>query len=233
MLRLSACCLMLFVGGCTHAPALVGGEEVAVRSVAEMPSPASAQPGQVAAVFGVGPLDDLKIDVFGVPDLSREAQVDANGQISMPLIGAVDVAGKTTTQIAHEISDRLKTYVRNPQVTVNLKDSKSRLITVDGAVKDPGLYPVPGTITLMQAIASAHGVSEFARTDEVVVFRTVADKRYAALYNLQAIRQGVYPDPTLYANDKVVVSASRARQVFKDLLQASAGLTAPLVAFIR
>jgi polysaccharide export outer membrane protein len=100
-------------------------------------------------------------------------------------------------------------------------------------VKQPGLFPIVGRMTLMRAIARAQGVTEFARENHVVVFRRVNDQNMAALYDLRAIRQGLYADPEIYANDIVLVGESHARRVFHDFLQASGFLAAPLVTLLR
>ncbi|MBC7042118.1 polysaccharide export protein, partial [Salmonella enterica subsp. enterica serovar Enteritidis] len=80
------------------------------------------------------------------------------------------------------------------------------------------LYPVNGRMTLMRAVATAKGTTEFAKLDDVVIFRTVNGQKMAALYNLKAIRQGAYDDPEVFANDVVVVGDSPARRLFKDIL---------------
>jgi polysaccharide export outer membrane protein len=119
--------------------------------------------------------------------------------------------------------------VRNPQVTVNLKEAVSRVVTVEGQVNKPGLYPVVGRLSLMGAIAKAEGTDEFSKLDDVVVFRTVGGHRYAALYNLDAIRHGAYPDPEIYANDVVMVGESKARRLFKDILSVMPAMITPIV----
>ena len=183
----------------------------------------------------VGPFDKLLIDVFGVEAMSeRKVQVDASGRISFPLVGSFEVAGLTPFEIEDELETRLaQAFVRDPQVTVNLEETVSQVITVDGQVMKPGLYPVLGRMTLMQTIATAQGTSEFAKLEDVVVFRTSEGQRYAALYNLAAIRRGYYDDPEMYAGDVVVVGESRARRLFRDLLAISPLLTSPLVAVLN
>ena len=116
---------------------------------------------------------------------------------------------------------------------MNLKETVSQVITVDGQVKEPGLYPVIGRMTLMRAIATAKGADEFAKLNDVVVFRTVSGQKMAALYNLKAIRRGFYDDPEVYANDVVVVGDSQARRLFKDALQIVPLLTTPLILLLR
>lgn len=182
----------------------------------------------------IGPLDTIQVDVFNVPDLSREIQVDASGRISMPLIGTIDARGKTAAELAANVEMALRgRYMRNPEVTVNLKSSVSQVVTIDGQVIEPGLYPVTNQMTLMRAIASAKGLSEFARQDDVVILRTVSGHKMAGLYNVTAIRNGSYDDPAIYANDVVIVGDSPARRRFRDLVSLAPLIAAPLIAIVQ
>jgi polysaccharide biosynthesis/export protein len=161
-------------------------------------------------------------------------QTDASGRISFPLAGVVEAAGRTPAEVEEILEQRLRTgFVRDPQVTVNLKETVSQVITVDGQVREPGLYPVIGRMTLVRAVATAKGTDEFAKLDDVVVFRTVNGQQYAALYNLKAIRRGGYPDPEVFANDVVVVGDSPARRFFKNALQIAPLLTTPIILLLQ
>src|SRR3546814_7431285 len=91
----------------------------------------------------------------------------------------------------------------------------SQVVTVDGEVKEPGLYPVTNQMTLMRVIASAKGLSEFAKQEQVVILRTVDNQRMAGLYDIAAIRQGAYADPAVYANDVVIIGDSPQRRLFR------------------
>lgn len=202
---------------------------VQVRQNTELPAPTRDDLVVANRPYLVGAFDKLNVDVFGVEDLQKEVQTDANGRFSFPLIGVVEASGKTPSEIEEDVEQRLTRYVRNPQVTVNLKETVSQVVTVEGQVKEPGLYPVVGNMTLIRAVATAGGVGELAKLDDVVVFRKVNGQRYAALYNLQAIRRGNYDDPQIYANDVVIVGESGARRLFRDLLAIVPVLTSPLV----
>ncbi len=182
----------------------------------------------------IGPLDTIQVDVFNVPELSREMQVDASGRISMPLAGTIEARGKTAEELARAVEDSLRgRYVRNPEVTINIKNSVSQVVTIDGQVVEPGLYPVTNQMTLMRAIASAKGLSEFARQDDVVILRTVNNQKMAGLYNMGAIRRGMYDDPPIYANDVIVVGDSPQRRLFRDFVSLSPLLAGPLIAILQ
>lgn len=225
--------LMLF--GCGSPKPLQSTPILSVVSDTALPEPTRVDQATQNRPYLVGPFDKLKIDVFGIKELSdREIQVDAGGNASFPLVGSFAAAGKTPPEIEDELERRLASnYIRDPQVTVNLEETVSQVITVDGEVKKPGLYPVVGKLSLIQAVATAGGTAEFARLDDVVVFRNSGGQRYAALYNLKAIRRGVYEDPEMFAGDIVVVGDSTARRLFRDILQATPLLTTPIIAFLQ
>ncbi len=196
-----------------------------------MPQPDRTDILAEARPYLIGPFDRLLIDVFGIEELSsKEVQTDASGRISFPLAGVIEAAGKTPADVERILEQRLSAaFVRNPQVTVNLKETVSQVVTVDGEVKEPGLYPVVGRMTLMRAVATAKGTSEFAKLDDVVIFRTVQGRKMAGLYNLKSIRRGAYEDPEVFANDVVVVGDSSGRRLFKDGLQVLPALLTPLI----
>jgi len=222
-----ACVLILSSCG---SPALKSGG-VTVLAANQLPSPVRADLLSPEQPYYVGPFDELTIDVFGVEELSeREVQVDASGRLSFPLVGMIAAGGKTPTEIAGEIEGGLRQrYVRDPHVTVNLKKTVSQVVTVEGEVREPGLYPVIGRTSLLRAIATAKGTTEFSKLEDVVVFREVQGKKYAALYNLKAIRSGAYPDPDVYPHDIVMVGESRGRRMFRDLLAVVPLLTTPII----
>lgn len=222
------------LASCASTPRLQPGPHLTLVEGSVLPPPEGIDPGTGERPYRAGPFDTLQISVFGVPELSRNVQIDGGGRMSLPVVGAISAAGKTLDEISREIVDRLRAgYFRDPQVSVNLEEMVSQIVTVDGQVREPGTYPVIGGMTLMRAIASAKGTTEFARLQDVVVFRTVGDRELVALYNLQAIRRGAYPDPEIYANDVVVVGDSPARRLFRDILQASPLFLTPIVALLQ
>jgi polysaccharide export outer membrane protein len=140
----------------------------------------------------------------------------------------------TAEELAQAITKGLcGAYVRDPRVSVNISRAVSQVVAVDGAVGKPGLYPLSGKMSLLRVIALASSTTEFARENHVVVFREAGGKKYAALYDLRAIRQGAYVDPEIYANDIVVVGDSQARRIFRDVLSASGLLTTPIIALLQ
>jgi polysaccharide export outer membrane protein len=145
--------------------------------------------------IGVG--DKLDVRVFQVEDLSfEELVVDTAGNINLPLIGAVRGAGLTPGEMSTDIAARLAAqYLRDPQVTVTVKEAANQKITVDGAVTKPGVYEMRGSTSLLQAVAMAEGPTRVADLTKVAVFRNIDGRRSVALFDLSAIRQGRASDP--------------------------------------
>lgn len=176
--------------------------------------------------YRIGPLDKLNLTVFQIPDLTLEKiQVDGSGRISLPLIGTVLAAGKTTQELSTEIADRLKGQLQSPQVSVWVAEAVSQKVTVDGSVVEPGVYTMSGPTTLLQAVAMAKGPDmKYANLNHVAIFRTINGQRAAAVFDLKAIRAGVAVDPVIMGNDVIVVEGSATKSVFREILTALPGL---------
>lgn len=236
-MRLSAPVMFiaLLTAGCgAPEPLRSSGSLTVIENSGGLPPPDRADLVAADRPALIGPLDTIEVDVFGIPDLRREMQVDASGRIAMPIAGTVDARGRTASELAQAIEAALRTrYVRDPQVTVNIKSSVSQVVTIDGQVVEPGLYPVTNQMTLMRVVASAKGFSEFARQEDVVILRTVGDQRMAGLYNVAAIRRGAYDDPPIFANDVIIVGDSPQRRLFRDFVAVSPLLAAPLIAVLQ
>ncbi|WP_156840046.1 polysaccharide biosynthesis/export family protein [Novosphingobium aquimarinum] len=178
------------------------------------------------ATYRVGPGDVVNVSVFSVDSLTGQHQIDAAGNLTMPLLGAVPAAGLSTQELSDKLTQRLGAkYLQDPQVTVSLVTAVARTVTVDGSVGAPGLYPVADKTTLMKTIAMAKGTSQGANPKKVVVFRQIDGQRNAAAFDLTSIRDGVDPDPVIYANDIVVVDGRDISPAWSTLLQ-----TVPLIA---
>ncbi|KAE8240826.1 hypothetical protein A4X03_0g8321 [Tilletia caries] len=227
----------VLLAGCAGKSAPVSSVPNAPTTLmSELPIPESSDAIRATRLVYVGPFSELRVEVFGVPEMQRDVLTDGEGNFAFPLIGTVAAAGKTPDKVSEEIRSRLAgRYVRDPQVTVNFKSSdnplatQAMLVTVDGQVAKAGAYPVVGRVTLMRAVALAGGPTEFAKLDDVVVFRDVGAKSYVGIYNLEAIRRGNYADPEIFPNDIVIVGDSPARRRFKDILQIVPTLLSPVI----
>lgn len=171
--------------------------------------------------YRIGPLDRLNISVFQVKDLTFEKlQVDAAGQVRLPLIGTVDAAGRTAEELAAEIARRLgQTYLRSPQVTVTVEEAVSQKVSVEGAVNEAGVFDLKGRTSLMEAVARAKGASKTANLHRVTIVRSVDGAPHAATFDLAAIRAGRAGDPEVVANDVVVVEDSQAKTLWRGLIE--------------
>ncbi|MCJ2180445.1 polysaccharide biosynthesis/export family protein [Novosphingobium album (ex Hu et al. 2023)] len=224
---------VLLCSACS-APELVGRPDLAIYENKPLPEPVREDLVIPPRPYVLGPSDNLNIDVFGIPELSKSVTVDLTGQIALPLVGQLQVSGLTTGELTSVLEKKLRqAHVLDPQVTVNIANAASQIFTVDGSVAKPGVFPLAGRMSLMRAIAQAAGTTEFARENYVVVFRTVEGKRYAALYDLRAIRQGMYDDPEIFSNDIVYVGDSQARRLFRDIITAAPLITTPLIILLR
>ena len=224
------------LAGCAGSgPALVPNPELTISEVGEMPAPSASDFTEGVEEYVLGPLDKIKIEVFGIEEFSeREYQLDGSGSLTYPFAGTINASGMTVGELSRTIADQLRgRYVRDPQVSVNLWEMNSQTVAVEGSVKEPGLYPIRGRMTLTRAVASAQGLTEFSKVEQVVVLRTVSGQRYAALHDLRSIRQGLYEDPRIYANDVVIVGDSAARRRFRDIISVAAILAGPFVAVLN
>lgn len=225
--------LSIVASGCvsTSQNPLGGAAGLELIQSGPLPPPTAADFGPSIRPFTVGPYDILDIKVFANEEMSLEdIQVDAGGRITFPLIGTVDVAGKTPGEISAAVEQQLAgRYIKNPQVTVNLKETTSQVVSISGEIKKPGIYPVVREMTLLKAIARAEGWTEFSKKKEVLIFRTVGGSKYAALYDVKAIEKGQYADPELFPNDTVVVGDSQARRNMKDVFTVAPPLLGPLI----
>ena len=209
----------LLLAGC--APGLAG------RNFVSGPQAQQAMPpinGEATALnYHIGPLDRLDVTVFQEPDVSlKSALVDAGGNISMPLIGRVQVSGHTTLELSDILADKLRErYFVNPQVSVSIASSVSQRITVQGEVEEPGLYQLNGPTSLLDAIALAKGEGDNASLRQVAILRVVNGQRTGAIFDIQRIRRGDDSDPEVQARDVIIGGHSNGKQVWHDLLKAA------------
>lgn len=215
----------LVLAGCSTSGSLAGANiPTGAEAYRVMSTPTVAQPVYVqSGEYRIAPHDKLNVAVFQEPELSTPAdsplEVDATGNVSLPLVGSLSAAGRTSDEVAAAIATRLRAqYLKNPQVTVSIASTAPRKLTVQGEVSQPGVFDIRGRTSLLQAIALARGETRLAATDEVAVFRTVNGQRMGALFNVDAIRRGAAPDPELQPEDIVIVGHSKSRQMWQDIL---------------
>lgn len=195
-----------------------------------MPGPAAM--GESAALGQAGfaeaapsaqflrPGDIISLVVFREPEMSLSSvPVAADGLISMPLVGPIAVAGKTAAEVEHEIESLLNSrYLRKADVAVNVLEYGSHLVTVEGAVAGPGVFPFqPGT-RLSGSVAMAEGLTRVADRSEVAIFRQSREGIQIAKFDYGAVMAGTMLDPVLQPGDRVVVGTDNLSQFWQDLL---------------
>lgn len=194
-----------------------GGPIAYDRSLAAPDAPKLAA---LESDYKIMPMDKLAVKVFKAEDMTGDYEVDLAGHISLPLIGEVEAANMSTAQLDDKLTSLLgEKYLQNPDVSVSIKESSGRVVTVDGAVREPGSFPILRPITLLQTIALAKGGTEEANIRRVAVFRTIDGVRQAAAFDLLLIRRGQNPDPAIYPGDIVVVDGSAIKALQKQILQ--------------
>jgi polysaccharide export outer membrane protein len=174
----------------------------------------------VSDEYTIGAEDVLEITVWRNQDLSKTVQVRPDGRFSMPVIRDVVAVGKTPSQLADEITRKLKEYVQNPVVAISVKEVNSYSIFVLGEVVKPGKYPLKSRTTLLQGITIAGGFTTVAARNQVVIFRFGENgsgmQTLTSSYDDIVLRGGIRQNLELRAGDTVVVP-SEAMVVFPGL----------------
>lgn len=222
--------LAILAGGCgaqlnegshltTASPGLNEKPHAIQETAGPGPIPTSSSDISESGAYKIGPADVIDISVFQAPELSKSVQVAADGTINLPLLGPIAAAGKTSRDIERDLTARLgQKYLQSPQVNVYIREYNSQRVTIDGSVKRPGIYPLRGRTTLLQAIATAEGFTETANST-VVVFRAKDGVKTAAQFNVDEVRSGAAKDPEIVEGDVVVVTNSAMKEGYQALLK--------------
>lgn len=169
--------------------------------------PPAAQASQDKS-YVIGDGDVLGINVWNEPDFKQSLPVRSDGRITLPLIGSVQAAGRTPTQLEKAIAVELEAYIHHPNVAVMVLKINSRNFNILGRVAKPGTYPLSGTTTVLDAIAQAGGFTAFAKESHIYVLRKdpkLGDIRIH--FNYKQVIKGKYPEQNilLQPQDTVVV----------------------------
>lgn len=204
------------------SPQVVPGVPMAAASAAAATGAATpmATLASLSADYKIGSNDLMDVEVFGVPELKRTVRVNSSGQVTLPLIGNVNLAGMTGQQAEATIAARYaERHLQNPEVSVFIREFTTQRITIEGAVGRPGIYPVTGQVTLLRAIALAGGGGQYAELSKVKIFRAGGRSSDNEMtYDIDKIRAGETPDPVIQADDVIVVPRNAARTALRDSL---------------
>ncbi|WP_037515061.1 polysaccharide biosynthesis/export family protein [Sphingopyxis sp. LC81] len=227
LLTTTACTKSMTSGG-------LGGSTVTRVDASELPGPEGQVGDAQHYSYRIGPYDKLIVDVLNIEQLSdRRVTADGDGAISLPVAGVVNLNNLSIAEANARLAQQLRAgHMRNPRVAVNLEESVSRFVTIDGEVEQPGNYPIVGGMTLMRGVAAAKGATDFAKLREVVIHRNVKGSQMIALYDLAAIRRGAYTDPILYPNDIIVVGDSPSRRLLQQFVSIAPLFVSPLIAVL-
>ncbi len=175
-----------------------------------------------ATTYMLRPSDKISVNVFREPDLSIEnVRLGVDGLVSLPMLGSIPAAGMTTRQLEQDVAQRLLAAgLRTPMVSVNISDYASHLVTVEGAVEDPGVYAFQPGARLSSAIAMADGPTVVAKETQVAVFRESPDGVMIAKFDYSQVSQGTMLDPILQPGDRIVMGTDGLSVFYQNLLQA-------------
>jgi polysaccharide biosynthesis/export protein len=173
-----------------------------------VPSPNSASPRHAGDDYIIGPSDGLNINVWRDPELSKKVLVRPDGRITLPLIGEMQVSGLTAMNVQLLITQRLSEFVSKPIVTVTVEEVKSRSYVVVGKIVHPGSYELGRPTTVLEAIAVAGGLQDFAKTSKIYILTHAEDGTQIRLpFNYKKVITQRAPDENVYLKngDTVVV----------------------------
>jgi polysaccharide export outer membrane protein len=140
--------------------------------------------------FVIGPADVIRLNVWKNLELSQTVTVTPDGFISIPLLGDVHVAGMTAHELAESLSSRLHSFVVSPQVTVSIIDIRSRQVYVLGQVGKPGGFPLVAPLTVLQLIAQAGGLTNYANRKAIVILRPDSNGSQKLSFNYNNVVHG-------------------------------------------
>ncbi|MEK7306457.1 MAG: polysaccharide biosynthesis/export family protein [Nitrospirota bacterium] len=177
------------------------------RRTTDIPKPAFSEGNKGEEEFIIGPEDDLEIMVWKSPELTRRLLVRPDGKISFPFIGDVQAAGLTTTKLKEAITIRLKEYIAEPEVSVNVLAVNSYYFFMMGEIRSPGKYPLKGRVTLLQAITLAGGFTPFASKNRISVFRKEGqtEKKISIRFDDILFSENTEKNLVLRSGDTIVV----------------------------
>jgi polysaccharide biosynthesis/export protein len=157
------------------------------------------------ASYRIGPQDVLRIDVWKEAEISRSVPVRPDGKVSLPLLNDVQAAGLTAMELANAITEGLKKFINNPQVTVSVTEINSRRVYVTGEVTRPGAFTLLPNMTALQALTSAGGFTQFSNPKKIYVLRNESGKQVKHPFNYKAVLDGKQDDIPLQPGDTIVV----------------------------
>lgn len=212
-----AAATILLCGGCEHGRA----NRLPSGAAAYATIPIKSSDPEAEEVIRIG--DRLAIRVLGEPELTSDLyRVEGTGYIQVPLAGEMIAAGLRPVELREELTRRLAArYLRDPQVAVIVVERRKTSFSVEGEVREPGVFEASAQTTLLAAIAQAKSPTNVAKLNEVMVFRLLNGERMGARFDLKEIRNGNAADPQVLAGDTIVVGRSSLKGAWLEFLEAA------------
>jgi polysaccharide export outer membrane protein len=159
------------------------------------------------AEYVIGPQDVVRIDVWKEPEISRIIPVRPDGKISLPLLNDIQASGLTALQLSKAIREGLTKYLTSPEVTVTVTEINSRRVYLTGEVARAGAFPLLPNMTVLQALSSAGGFTQFAKLKNIYVLRNEGGKQVKHPFNYKEVVKGKNQeeDILLQPGDVIVV----------------------------
>lgn len=197
------------VGASLAGPAMCASraDNQGTHNVESQTAETAKQPAQPDKEYKIGPQDVLQIDVWKEPELTRSVPVRPDGKITLPLLNDVQAEGLSPVELSQVIRDDLKKYINEPQVTVTVTQINSRRVYVTGEVTRPGAFQLLPNMTVLQALTSAGGFTQFAKTKGIYVLRSVDGKQVKLPFTYKDVINGKKPEQNvqLLPGDTIVV----------------------------
>ena len=179
---------LLVVAGALGVP--VAGRQLRAATLQERPDGRSASAAVVPADYVIGPEDVLSIVFWREKDLSADVVVRPDGKISLPLLKDLQAAGLSPDQLTEVLVKAAAKYVSQPNATVMVKEINSRKVFVVGQVAKPGTFPLAGDLTVLQALALAGDVLEYAKATKITVVRVEGGEERRFPFNYKEVVKG-------------------------------------------
>jgi polysaccharide biosynthesis/export protein len=206
------------LAGCASTPEpVIGAAVTAPRSDLGQDAYSSTRPD----IYLLRPTDKISVSVFREPDLSApDLRIGVEGNVSLPMLGSIPAAGQTAKQFEQDVTRRLAALgVKSPLVSVNVTEFASHLVTVEGAVQQPGVFAFQPGSRLSSAIAMASGPTRIAKTEQIAVFRESPQGMMIAKFDYQQISSGAMLDPVLEPGDRIVMGTDGLSVFWDDILK--------------
>jgi len=175
-------------------------------AAAEAAAPRATDP-VVPPGYVIGTDDVLSIVYWKDKDMSADAQVRPDGRIALPLINEVVAAGLTPEQLREKITEESRNYMEDANITVVVRQINSRKVFITGEINKPGPYPLTAETSVLQLIAMAGGLREYANSKKIIIMRTVAGRSTSLPFNYRDVTSGknLQQNVLLQPGDTVVV----------------------------